>query len=138
MLLPARLTDFPSLLSAELNGKLGQGEAVIRTNSSSKASAKRVVVQCDIRLLSGRVDDVNKTEGNRLCHRVRIVASEQKTIQITYVDNALDLAEDSRDRRANEGNPVEEPGLANQDVEEDLVNTPLVLIPCLLLGTPNP
>ena len=41
----------------------------------------------------------------------------------TYVDNALDLAEDSGDRLADERNSLEETGLADEDVEQNLVDT---------------
>jgi hypothetical protein len=41
----------------------------------------------------------------------------------TDVDDGLDLTEDSGDGLADEGDGVEEAGLADEDVEEDLVDT---------------
>jgi hypothetical protein len=43
--------------------------------------------------------------------------------QETYVDNALDLTEHGSKRLPDEGNGREQSGLADQDVEEGLVNT---------------
>jgi hypothetical protein len=44
-------------------------------------------------------------------------------MRIAYVDNALDLAEHSSDRLADEGDSLEQASLADQDVEKILVNT---------------
>lgn len=40
----------------------------------------------------------------------------------TYIDDVLNLAENSGNRLTDEGDSVEEAGLANEDVEESLVD----------------
>jgi hypothetical protein len=41
---------------------------------------------------------------------------------VTYVNNILDLAEDSGDGCTDEGHSVEETGLSNEDVEKSLMH----------------
>lgn len=41
---------------------------------------------------------------------------------MTYVDNVLELSEDSCDRLANDGDSFKESSLADEDVQENLVD----------------
>ena len=96
-----------SIPSTRLGNKrplgLLKGESLILANGDSNRPRQRVRVRRDLVPLRWGLNNINEAKGDG-------------------IDDVLNLTEDSRNRSTDEGHGLEEPGLADQDVEEHLVH----------------
>lgn len=89
-----------------------------------ESATQRLGLCCQIG--SAGLDSIDECESNRLFWSVVRKATNIRGDALkesTYINDSFDLAKYSSNRLANEGDGLEEPGFADQDVEKRLVDT---------------
>jgi hypothetical protein len=117
-LLPERL--YRSQESGGLKTPSVEAESLVALDSNLDSAIKAVLGSDKVSSVG--LDTINDTKGNGLQQLARFKEGVSSS-EVTYVNNALKRAENGSDRLSNEGNSREEASLANQDVEQDLVDT---------------
>jgi hypothetical protein len=108
---------------------LGGLDAFVGLDGDLEGSAEHVSLRLQVG--AARLNPVDKTESNCLSNVRSRTSSRLNTscsrAGSTDINDVLNLAENSSNRRANDGNGVEEAGLADEDVEKNLVDADKLL-----------
>lgn len=107
-----------NLATRELDRSFGSAEAFVLADANIKRATQRLGLSLQVR--SARLHIVDQGESDSL-RSISISAAETTTAIISYVNNTLDLPENSSYWLSNERNGAEQTRFTNEDVQKCLV-----------------